>query len=82
MPHPDELKARIEAHLPGSQAVVSDFNAGTGDHFEAHVGAPQFKGLPLLQQHKLVYAAVQDWLDDGRIHALSIKTVVTGGEEQ
>ena len=82
MPHPDELKARIEAHLPGSQAVVSDFNAGTGDHFEAHVGAPQFKGLPLLQQHKLVYAAVQDWLDDGRIHALSIKTVVTDGEEQ
>ena len=82
MPHPDELKARIEAHLPGSQAVVSDFNAGTGDHFEAHVGAPQFRGLPLLQQHKLVYAAVQDWLDDGRIHALSIKTVVTGGEEQ
>ena len=82
MPHPDELKARIEAHLPGSQAVVSDFNAGTGDHFEAHVGAPQFKGLPLLQQHKLVYAAVQDWLDDGRIHALSIKTVASGGEEQ
>jgi acid stress-induced BolA-like protein IbaG/YrbA len=35
-----------------------------------------------LQQHKLVYAAVQDWLDDGTIHALSIKTVVTGGEEQ
>lgn len=82
MPHPDELKARIEAHLPGSEAVVVDFNAGTGDHFEAKVGAPQFRGLPLLQQHKLVYAAVQDWLDDGRIHALSIKTVATGGEEQ
>jgi stress-induced morphogen len=82
MPHPDELKARIEAHLPGSQAVVHDFNAGTGDHFEAKVGAPQFRGLPLLQQHKLVYAAVQDWLDDGTIHALSIKTVVTDGEEQ
>jgi stress-induced morphogen len=82
MPHPDELKARIEAHLPGSQADVSDFNAGTGDHFEAKVRAPQFHGLPLLQQHKLVYAAVQDWLDDGRIHALSIKTVAIGGEEQ
>lgn len=82
MPHPDELKARIEAHLPGSEAVVSDFNAGTGDHFEAQVRAPQFQGIPLLQQHKLVYAAVQDWLDDGRIHALSIKTVATGGEEQ
>ena len=53
MPHPDELKARIEAHLPGSEAVVHDFNAGTGDHFEAKVGAPQFRGLPLLQQRPM-----------------------------
>ncbi len=82
MPHPDELKTLIEAHLPGSEATVRDFNAGTGDHFEAQVKAPQFRGLPLLQQHKLVYAAVQSWLDDGTIHALSIKTVATGGEEQ
>jgi stress-induced morphogen len=82
MPHPDQLKARIEAHLPGSAAVVVDFNAGTGDHFEAEVEAPQFRGIPLLEQHKLVYAAVQNWLDDGTIHALSIKTVAIGGEEQ
>jgi stress-induced morphogen len=74
MPAPDELKRRIEAHLPGSSAEVVD-TTGTEDHFRAHVRAPQFAGLPLIEQHRLVYAAVQDMLDDGSIHALSMKTV-------
>ena len=73
MPTTDDLKRRIEAHLPGASADVED-TTGTGDHFRARVVAPQFAGLPLLRQHKLVYAAVQDGLDDGSIHALSIKT--------
>jgi stress-induced morphogen len=74
MPAPDELKRRIETHLPGSTAEVVD-TTGTEDHFRAHIRAPQFAGLPLIEQHKLVYAAVQDMLDDGSIHALSMKTV-------
>jgi stress-induced morphogen len=74
MPAPDELKRRIETHLPGSTAEVVD-TTGTEDHFRAHIRAPQFTGLPLIEQHKLVYAAVQDMLDDGSIHALSMKTV-------
>jgi len=73
MPTPTELKQRIEQHLPGSTAEVED-TTGTGDHFSARVAAPQFAGLRLLDQHKLVYAAVQDGLDDGSIHALAIKT--------
>ena len=81
MPSADDVQQRIAAHLPGSQVQVVD-TTGTGDHFSARVVASQFAGLSLIQQHKLVYAAVQDWLDDGRIHALSIKTVVTDGEEQ
>ena len=31
-------------------------------------------GLPLIQQHRLVYAAVQERFDDGSIHALALKT--------
>ena len=73
MPTADSVRQRIEQHLPGSMVEVRD-TTGTGDHFWAHVVAPQFEGLPLLRQHKLVYAAVQDGLDDGSIHALSIKT--------
>ena len=35
---------------------------------------PQFAGLSRLEQHKLVYAAVQSRFDDGSIHALALRT--------
>jgi stress-induced morphogen len=49
-----------------------------GDHLFAHVRAPQFSGLPLLEQHRLVNSAVDHLLGPGRpIHALKIKTEAT-----
>ena len=39
-------------------------------------GAPQFAGTSRIDQHRLVRAAVQPRMDDGSIHALSIKTGV------
>ena len=65
----------IEAHLPGSRAVVTDFMGAGGDHLAVRVEAEQFHGKSLIEQHKLVYAAVQAQLDSGEIHALSITTV-------
>jgi stress-induced morphogen len=38
------------------------------------VSATQFTGLTRIDQHRLVRAAVQPRMDDGSIHALSIKT--------
>ncbi len=38
--------------------------------------APQFAGLSLIEQHRLVYAAVEREFGSGAIHALSIKTSV------
>lgn len=78
MPHvptPDELKQRIEAHLPGSEARVLD-TTGTQDHFYAHIVAPQFAGLTLVEQHRLVYQAV-GFGSDAAIHAFSMKTVAS-----
>lgn len=66
------IKERIEAALPGSSAVVED-TAGDDNHFRAIVTAPQFEGLSLIEQHKLVNAIFGDELG-GSIHALSIKT--------
>ena len=34
----------------------------------------RFDGLPLVEQHKLVYAALEQPLADGTIHELRIKT--------
>lgn len=72
MPSPDELKQRIEAALPGSEASVEDWTGG-GDHFRATVVAPQFEGLTRIRQHKLVYEIFGDEIG-GAIHALSLKT--------
>ena len=69
---PEELKSRIEAGIPGSQAEVS----GDGHHFSAIVIAPAFAGLSRIAQHKLVYDVFGDEVGD-RIHALSIKTTIT-----
>jgi stress-induced morphogen len=67
-----ELTAMIEDALPGATAEVVD--QGGGDHLAATVVAPQFAGLSRLEQHRLVYAAVQSRFDDGSIHALALRT--------
>ena len=68
----NELTDMITAALPGAEVQIVD--QGGGDHLFASVVAPQFAGAPLIQQHRMVYAAVQSRLDDGSIHALALKT--------
>jgi acid stress-induced BolA-like protein IbaG/YrbA len=69
----DFIRGRILEALPGSEVEVRD-TTGTGDHFEARVVSPAFTGKPMVQQHKLVYAPLQQWLDTGELHALALKT--------
>ncbi len=69
-----ELKAMIEAALPGAEVQLLD--EGGGDHLRAIVAAPQFDGIKVIDQHRLVRAAVRERFDDGSIHALSIVTSV------
>jgi acid stress-induced BolA-like protein IbaG/YrbA len=66
---PEELKARIEAGIPGARAEVS----GDGHHFNAVVIAPVFAGINRIAQHRLVYDVFGPEVGD-RIHALSIQT--------
>jgi stress-induced morphogen len=72
-----EIEGMIAAALPGASVEVID-ETGAGDHLRATVVAAQFEGLSRLDQHRLVRAAVKERLDDGQIHALSIKTEVAG----
>jgi stress-induced morphogen len=67
----DELKRRIEAALPGARVQVGTFSGN--DHFEVQVEAAQFAGLSLVEQHRMVYAAVGDLLG-GAVHALALRT--------
>ena len=66
---PEELKARIEAGIPGASATVT----GDGHHFDAIISAAVFRGMPRIAQHRLVHEVFGPELG-GRIHALSIQT--------
>jgi stress-induced morphogen len=70
----NEVREMIERALPGAEVEVVD-ETGTADHLRAVVKAPQFEGLSRIDQHRLVKAAVQERMDDGSIHALSVKTL-------
>jgi stress-induced morphogen len=70
-----EIERLISEALPGAEVEVVD-ETGTADHLRATVSAPQFAGLNRIDQHRMVKAAVQERMDDGSIHALSVKTEV------
>ncbi len=72
MPSPEDIKQRIEAALPGSAVEVVD-TTGTADHFQATVTAAEFQGLSRVEQHRLVYGALESDIG-GAIHALALKT--------
>jgi stress-induced morphogen len=72
MPLASDIKSRIEAAIPDSQAEVEDWTGG-GDHFRATVVSPAFAGLSRIQQHRLVYDVFGDEIG-GPIHALSLTT--------
>jgi len=80
MPTTEDVKARIEAALPGSAAQVSDLTGG-GDHLRAEVVYDGFAGLSRIQQHKLVYDVCGDEIG-GPIHALSLKTSTPDGDHR
>ena len=70
--NPTEIRERIERALPDARAEVRDTTGG-GDHFEALVVSPAFDGKTMIEQHRLVYAALGDGV--GReIHALALRT--------
>ena len=46
---------------------------GTADHFQATVTSSAFEGLSRIEQHRLVYGALQEDIG-GAIHALALKT--------
>lgn len=73
MLNPDDIRARIEAALPGAHVEVVD-TTGTGDHFQATVAAPQFEGRSMVEQHQMVYAPLRAELGSGALHALALRT--------
>lgn len=67
-----EIEKLIKARFPEAEVTIKDL-AGDGDHFAAHVIAPDFKGKTRVQQHKMVYDALEGRMG-GVLHALALTT--------
>ena len=60
--------------FPDARELAVLDRTGGGDHFQVTVVSPRFNGLSLVEQHRLVYAALEDPMADGTIHELRITT--------
>lgn len=74
-----------ETFQPSALAVEDDSwrhagHAGArgGGHYTVRIRAEAFAGKRALQRHRLVYAALQQGLDQGEIHALQIEAFAPG----
>jgi stress-induced morphogen len=70
----ESLQTLLERAFPDAEEVSVADRTGGGDHFQVTVTSPRFDGLSLVDQHRLVYAALEAPLADGTIHELRIKT--------
>jgi stress-induced morphogen len=70
----EPLQMLLERAFPDATELRVEDRTGGGDHFQVTIATPRFKGLPLLEQHRLVNEALAKPLRDGTIHELRIKT--------
>jgi stress-induced morphogen len=67
-----EIESLIRAAIPDAQVSMEDLR-GDGDHYAAHVVSTAFQGKTRVQQHQMVYAALQGRMG-GELHALALQT--------
>ena len=70
---PQQVEEMIKAQMPDAQVQVQDLTGG-GDHYQVTVVSSQFEGKGLVQQHQLIYGALQQAVSSEAIHALALKT--------
>ena len=76
----DAIRALLAQAFPNAAELEVEDRTGTGDHFHVTVASAEFDGLPLLDQHRKVNAALAAPLADGSIHELRIRTRTKGTE--
>jgi stress-induced morphogen len=72
--NPEEVAELIEAGIEDAEATVSRARGShDDDHLAAVVVSESFEGVPLVQQHQMVYDAVGEHMTTD-VHALELKT--------
>lgn len=67
-----EIERLIKEALPDAEVTITDL-AGDGDHYAANVVSAAFRGKSRVEQHKMVYDALQGRMGDA-LHALALQT--------
>ena len=70
----DEIKDLIKKSIPDAKIEIKDL-AGDNNHYAAVVKSKIFQGKTKIQQHKLVYDALEGRMG-GILHALSLTTII------
>ena len=68
----DDIKTLILNAMPDAEIEIEDL-AGDGDHYRARIISAAFNGKSRVQQHQLVYKALQGRMG-GELHALALET--------
>ncbi len=69
---PAEIETLIKASIPDAKVTIEDLR-GDGDHYAAYVVSTAFKGKSRVQQHQMVYRALQGRMGT-ELHALALQT--------
>jgi stress-induced morphogen len=72
--HPDTIKTLIQEAFSDAEIVIKDLR-GDGDHYAVTVTSKAFQGKTRVQQHQLVYQALQGHMGT-TLHAMALTTVV------
>jgi stress-induced morphogen len=71
-----DIERLIKDGVPDAHVTIEDL-AGDGEHYRAHVVSAAFAGRTRVQQHQMVYAALQGRMG-GALHALALTTAAPG----
>ena len=67
----EEVEKRLKKAFTTADLEI-DFN--DGQHMTIKLISADFEGMSLIDQHRKVYAAVQDLIDEGHLHAVKLIT--------
>ena len=71
---PTHLEVIDESYQHAGHVGAND--TGVGTHFRVRIASPRFTGTSRVAQHRLVYDALQAFIDAG-LHALAIEVLST-----
>ncbi|MDC3093379.1 BolA/IbaG family iron-sulfur metabolism protein [Paracoccaceae bacterium] len=73
----EKIKELIRKKFPQADIEIID-TAGDSNHYSATIATEEFRGKSRVEQHKLVYKALEGAMDgsNGILHALALQTKI------